>query len=1176
MLITVASVSISAISQVCRFAERIGESDHLDFRIHYLDGNGSSSDDMEDDIREADLMLIDLMGLPRGTFSKVVAAAKSCNGQRLCLGGMAPPLNRLGSYDAARFKMDEAMDEELHRIGECWKRAQYEDIEYIFTSVLRNHLGQVHLPEVACPLPRDGVYIMDPITLEGYDSADEFFQARPGDPGRGRVVLAYSGNSYPTRTIRAVRMLFERMSKFVDVLPIAMSSYDVRHIPIMRSLMGRPDMIVNVLPFRFMSGPMGGDMLSAMDLLRDIDVTHLSPFFLTRTSRDQWASSRAGTNPMEFMLNIFLPELDGALCTIPIGFNEEVYQVDAYGLSVTEIVPLEDRVNRIVGKVRNYMALRTKPNAEKRVAILSYNYPPGEGNLFGGSFLDGLGSLSSILDMLSSEGYDAVKMSSDEILDHFLRHGMLNDGQWISPSDEMLTHDARSVHPAQVSKAWGDPPGDVMVRNGRYLIPGILNGNVFIGLQPARSSDSERALSSYHDPDLPPHHQYMAMYDWIRNVFRADAIIHLGTHGTLEFLPGKESAPSSECYPDMLMGDSVHIYMYYVGNPSEAMIAKRRAHACLLSYMPPPFVKSDIYGDLLALEEAIAEYRESANMDAGRSQALLGSIISKASEMRLPTDVMELEDELMSIRESLIPRGLHTIGKAFGMEDAERYAIQAMEFPHEGVVPLERLIDPERHDINEICSRYISERHVPDHLKDDADAIRALEHMHDLAVRSSRTEELDGLRRALEGRFIDVRPGGDVMKDPEVLPTGYNIVQFNPDRVPTLAAFERGKQAAEDTIMRYKEATGAYPCGAALILWGLETSRTRGLTIGQICSYLGLRMVRNSGDFVSRFEVIPLSELGRPRIDVTVSMCGFFRDMFPNLVAGLSELFSLIISLDESEDDNHCKGAARRNREFLEQMGCASDELDELSKCRLFGPARGEYGTSMTGIVNSSSWNDEAELGNTFTDSLRYAYTRSLQGHDAQGLLRFNHRNVQVISQVRDSNDRELIDLDHYYEFLGGLSKSVEMAQGGKRSPVFVIDASRAKVRTQDVKRSIEHGIRTRLLNPKWIDGLLEVRYCGAQQINERFENVLGLASTLGEVESGVFSDMLDCYVRDPDMRRRVSENNNWAYMSMLNRLFEANSRGYWNATEEELALLEDAYLESEERAEGESDILPE
>ncbi len=1169
--ITILSISMPAVVQACKYADDVSKD--LDFRIHYIgEGDFCVNQDVESDIKDADLLIIDMMGAPRDIYSKVVSAAKACKGQRLALGGMAPPISRLGGYDSAAFKMDEGDEEIIHRIGESWKRAEYEDIVYIFNTLLGKYLGIEGIPEIEYRGCRDGVFIRDPVTLRDYETSDDYF-SDTGRRGKEYVVLAYSGNSYPTRTIDAVRLLFTRMSERIDVLPIAMNSYNIRYVDMMRGLVGRPAAIVNVLPFRFMAGPMGGDSVSATDLLRELDVPYFSPFFMTHSSRADWDSNKAGLDPMEFMLDIFLPELDGSLCTIPVGSKELIDNLAGYDIGVTDVLPIESRVDRIVGKVMSYVSLRRKNNGEKRVAIISYNYPPGEGNLFGGSFLDGAGSISSILGMLSDAGYDTSRMSADGIIGRFVSGGILNEGHWISPGKDMIKFDGLETHPEAVSEAWGHPPGHVMVSDGRYLIPGIVNGNVFVCLQPPRVSDDADVVESYHDHDLPPHHQYMAVYEWIRDVFKADAVVHLGTHGTLEFLPGKESATSSECYPDMIMGDSVHIYIYYVGNPSEAMIAKRRSHAGLISYMSPPFTKSGIYGDMMVLEGLISEYRESMIVDPGRGQTILDKIVSKAEEMRLPSDIEELEDELISIRESLIPNGLHRFGEAFSRPDAESYAIHAMEFPHDGLMSLDRFVsDPD--ELSAFVAEYLSTGDVPEIFNNDADAKQSLEYCRSLADKAESSEESSCLLKALEGRFIDVRPGGDMMKNPEVLPTGYNMIQFNPNDVPTMAAFERGAQAADDTIAQYRSATGEYPRSVALVLWGLETSRTQGMTIGQICRYLGLRMVSTSGDFAGRFEVIPLEELGRPRIDVTVSMCGFFRDMFPNIVVGLGNVFSTISSLDESPESNHCRSKTESNRRYLESKGYSSDELDSLAECRLFGPPRGEYGTSMTGLVNSSTWESEDELGCAFTESLHHAYLSSGRVLDVPGLLEENHSCVDIVSQVRDSADRELIDLDHYYEFLGGLSKAVEMARGGKAS-VFVVDSSRARVRTQDVKKSIEHGIRTRLLNPKWIDGLLKVRYHGAQNINDRFENVLGLAATTGAVESGVFSDMLVCYVEDQDMRHRIMENNNWAYLSMLNRLSEARSRGYWNATDEEIKILREAYVESEEFAEDESDVSP-
>ena len=406
---------------------------------------------------------------------------------------------------------------------------------------------------------------------------------------------------------------------------------------------------------------------------------------------------------------------------------------------------------------------------------------------------------------------------------------------------------------------------------------------------------------------------------------------------------------------------------------------------------------------------------------------------------------------------------------------------------------------------------------------------------------------------------------------PEILPTGYNMVQFNPKIVPSAAAFERGREAAENTIRMYREEHGEYPNSVAMVMWGLEISRSQGATVGQILTYLGLRMVDTAGPFQERFEILPLEELGRPRIDVTVTICGFFRDMFSNLVTGLNRVFAMVAALDEPDDMNFFRAGSRRNYDKLIEDGYTEADAEDLSVCRLFGPGEGQYGTNMTSVVEDSAWETEDDLADIFRFGLRYAYSQRYRGADTGDLMNENHSHVDIVSQIRDNVEYELVDLDHFYEFFGGLSKAVETAKG-KKAAMFITDNTGAQLKTMDVAVSIERGIRTRLLNPKWIEGLLETDYHGAQKISDRFTNVLGLAATTGAVKSSVFSDLEACYIADEDMRRRISENNNWALMSMMERLHEAHRRGYWSATEEELETLELAYMESEGSAEDEAD----
>ncbi|WII08946.1 cobaltochelatase subunit CobN [Methanomassiliicoccales archaeon LGM-DZ1] len=1170
LLITVVSVSMPAVLSTCEYAS-LHKIRGVRFSVSYVGQGHGSIEGILGDIESADALVIDLMGLSSADCRMIVSAAKKCKGIRVTAGGMAPNLARIGGYDASRFRMSAADEENLHRISQCWKRAETRDMEYIYSLILGHYLGIRSVEEKEYPEVREGVYLKDPDTGEECPDVGSYLSAHSFGKKEGTVMMAYSGSSYPYDSRKVAERMFAALGGFADVIPVAMNSYSVDSADELRRIAGKPDVIVNLLPFRFLAGPMGGDSGSAVDLLREFGAPILSPFIMTGTSRGDWMRSKTGVDAMEFMLDIFLPELDGAVCTIPVGTSEPMPSSEGFPPGASEIDPLDDRISRIAGKVRGLLRLRHKSETEKKVAIIAYNYPPGEGELFGGSFIDGAGSLSSILSMLATAGYDTVPMSAGEIISRFLSDGILNGGDWLAPTGAVIRSLPRGNHPCEISARWGPEPGKIMVSDGKYLIPGIVDGNVFIGIQPARVPEKGDISGSYHDDSLLPHHQYLAFYEWLQRDFGADAIVHLGTHGTLEFLPGKEQAMSGQCYPDMLMGDLPHFYIYYSGNPSEAMIAKRRSHAAIVSYMPPPFVRSGTYGALAELESEIAELRESSKADSGRAEMLKDSIVRKAAEMRLPTDIEELEDELVNIRNSLIPNGLHVFGKGMSAEDAACCAAESLRFPHDGLPSPESLNGISDGELAEAVSEYAADGRVPSSAADVEGIAVFLEYAKKVMSAAEHPEEEEGLLTALNGGYIEAAQGGDSLKDPEVLPSGRNIVQFNPFHIPTQAAFKRGADAARDLIDQYRRDSGRWPRRVALVLWGLETSRTQGMTIGQICGYLGLRMVSQSGDFVSRFEPIPIEELGRPRIDVTVSMCGFFRDMFPNLVTGLAKIFETVGKLDEPEEQNYIKAGDRRNLEYLSVAGYSGKEAEDLAFCRLFGPERGEYGTSVTAAVKSSSWKEESELGGMFIDSLRFAYTAERRGEDIAGLLEHNYSAVDVVSQVRDSKDREIIDLDHYYEFLGGLSKAVEVSSGAKPE-VYVVDDSGPRTKTEPAARSFERGLRTRLLNPKWIDGLLKTEYHGAQKINERFENTLGLAATVGCVNTGAFSDLLSRYVLDKNTRDCVKANNPWAYMSMIKRLSEAYERGYWKATDEELNALKKEFEDVEGELEDVSD----
>ena len=1178
--VTVVSVSTPAVRQMAAYARKVSSS-HPDivFRIYYLCGDSTASridvGRAAEDISASDLQILDLMGADGGIVASLTPALTSSKSQRIVMNGLGPVSDRLGGFDEKRFKTNKQDAANIKLFCDYFRRCDPGDIESAMNLVLKTYFGFDSLPDPVPFVDEGGIFIKEPSDGRIYHSRESYIGSKDDwIPGRKTVVLMFNASNYPSDTFPALARVAASIREFANVLPVAFNRFGSDDTGPIRELIGdSPDLLVGFIGFRLISGPMGGSSTAAMEMINDLDAPFLRPCFMTRSTSEEWRSRTSGFQVMEFMINGFMPELDGGTCIFPVGVNEETEFIEEWGIQLSEVVVIEERLSRLTGKIRGMLRLREIPRAGKRIAIVGYNYPPGEDNLFGGSFLDTLGSIAAITGSLRDAGYSTEPISAEDLKHHFLSNGLLNGGEWIQPDrDALILSDDMREHPASVTERWGEPPGDVMTEDGRYMIPGMVRGNLFIGIQPPRSS-TEGDSQQYHDPYTPPHHQYLAFYEWIRDTFKADAVVHIGTHGTVEFLPGKENAMSGDCFPDMVLGDVPHFYIYYTGNPSEAMLAKRRTHATLISYMSPPYVRSGLYGDLSELEGLIAEYRESLISDAGRSSNVLDVISRKAEEMRLPSDIDDLEHELDDIRLSLIPQGFHIFGQGFSSHEAEEFAVQAMRFPHGDAVPLDGLLGVSEDEAADIYRRHLEDGGIPGDLKDNEEAVGSLNACADIFRRASGCDEMPNLIRALDGRYIDVRIGGDFQRDPEMMPTGYNIVQFDPRAVPSEAAFERGAQAAENTIEMYRaENDGAYPDSVAIVMWGLETSRTQGATLGQILTYLGFRMVSTAGDLDKRFEPIPPEELGRPRIDVSVTICGFFRDMFSNLVTGLNRLFEKLDELNESDGESSFARNTRRNYDMLIQQGYSEEDARDLSRCRLFGPGEGLYGTGgITDAVNSSSWEKEEDLSDIFMRNMGHVYSLKKRGIEVPGLMAANHRNVDVVTQMRDAVERELIDLDHYYEFFGGLCKTVEVSRGSKAA-MYITDAAGPTMRTTDVKRSIEHGIRTRLLNPKWIDAMLKTDYHGAQHINDRFENVLGLAATTGAVGSSVFSDMEACYIADPEMRRRLMENNNWAFMSMIDRLSEASSRGYWDATDEELRILEEAYLECEERAEADTD----
>lgn len=1196
--------------------------------------NNGEAERIREAIGDADFILLDLMGAAREYEATVLHACRNSNCHIVPIGGDNQEIRailRLGNFSGRDMKAEMQpsarvspesmlrMMDVAEKLGKLlpvgklkdiknyvqiikyWKNADEGNIRNLLYLIARDYGGFHAFPKPEEPVIVQDTGIFDPVGGRYFTNVQEYRRAAEYDSQKPTVAILFYGHNYPNRTRGCVTAFIKKIQPFANVLPIAFARTTNRDLDKLRDIIAvqtgnTVGLVVSFLAFRLGAGPMGGDAEAAVNLLRELDVPLVHPFFMSRREVGEWEGSPQGINSAEFLIQMMLPELDGAIETIPIGaLTSATYDSDLQ-LDIHELQLIEERADKVAGRIKKWLALRYKAREEKRVAIICYNYPPGEDNLFGGAFLDTFVSVERILARLHAEGYQVDPVTVDQLRETFTAGKLVNSGRWLEDTADVpfIRYDKDSYAARlgntdwtdELVAQWGPAPGSIMSEQENLLIPGTIFGNVFVGLQPSRGI-YEQPDKFYHDKGLLPHHQYIAFYQWLKEEFKADAIVHVGTHGTLEFLPGKECGMSGNCLSDYLVHDIPHVYLYYAGNPAEAMIAKRRAHAVLVSYQSPPFTESELYGELAELEAMVHQRQEAQRLDTSRLPALEQMIQEKAKEQNFQhQDIEELEHELYRMRRSLIPHGLHVFGRGFSESEAASFMKFVLRYDRAEIPSLQRLL-AEVQGLN--YDQLLEDNQVSVLAQLDQQAAGLVEQYLQTGVIAKNTlpgnsvkvceevlkfgyhtfcasrdcQEEQGLLKVLDGCYLPARLAGDMVRNPDVLPTGYNLYQFDPRLVPSPIAMQRGAKVAQNTVEQYRKKHGCYPKSTAIILWGLETSRTQGETVGQILHYLGVRVVSKKNQFSPRYEIIPLEELGRPRIDIVVNICGFFRDMFPMLIGELHEVFQRIAELSETEEENNLKANANSIYASLLAEGYDQDEARELSCARLFGPAEAEYGSKVSKLIELKMWTEEKQIGETYVNNLQHVYSKNYRGKAVEGLFNSHLAAVEIVSQIRSNHEYEVTDLDHYYEYFGGLSKSVENAKGQK-AEVYITDTTGEKIQTETVDRSIARGVRTRLLNPKWIDAMLEHSYHGVQKINDRFENILGLAATTNKVDGWIFSDMHKTYIADEAMRRRLTENNRWAYFSMIERLMECNKRGYWDATKEEREELRRAYLELE------------
>lgn len=1236
MKITFVTVSAPAIQELIWAGKEINENypDSLSLKLYY------ASDDMEEnkaqtmiqDIKSSDIVFIDLMGSSPSVINSVYIGLEEAKGNIIPYGNSAREYLRLGKFTAESMKskssamkmcmdfmekmrasmpnnLEKPMPDRMRDMKNYSQIMKYFKIVDKTNSInmlyllLRDYGNSKNIPKPIEPKEKQDIGICDPYTMMYYENIEEYNKVYPFSVDKPLVAILFYGHTYPTDTSGCVSEIKNRLEEVVNVLPIAVSGPFTKNEEkyreiILNSTSIKIDLILNFMSFRLGAGPMGGDANGGVEFLKEVGVPYIHPYFMSRRTVDEWEGSVQGCSTSEVLITVMLPELDGAIETYPIGAMADPKYNEEFDVMTNELQLIDDRVDKLVARVKNHINLRKKQNKDKKIAIICYNYPPGESNLFGGAFLDTFTSVENILKGLKDEEYNVNDLSKEELMNIFTAGKAVNSGRYGDGWKDMIKYPdkdyknqfEKTSHYEEIKAEWGLSPGNIMSDENNFLIPGTIEGNVFIGLQPSRGIHEE-IDKTYHDKTLPPHHQYMAFYKWIKDEFKADAVIHVGTHGTLEFLKGKECGMSKDCYPDKLIADIPHMYLYYCGNPSEATIAKRRSHANIISYQPPVFVPGELYGDYSKIMTTIDDYYQSLGISPQSSKDILQNILNMGKEFNLGDSLEDIENELYRMKISLIPRGLHAFGQGYNHEEGREYAKGLLRYNINENISLrvliaeaknydfESLLDNGEYEIiekidneaEELFNYYMDNNKLKDKEyinKTNKDKfISTLEQGKSVCNSSQENGEIEGLIRVLDGKYNAAKLAGDIYRHPEILPTGYNLYQFDPRLVPTKTAYERGNKICENTLNAYKKENNEYPSSIAVILWGIETSRTQGESFSQILSYLGVKVSSSGSQWEPKYEIISIEELGRPRIDVTINICGFFRDMFPNLIENLDDLFVELYELDETDGENYFKANSKRIYKKLVDEGYDEKEAKQLAISRMFGPGEGQYGTGITGIIETKNWETEEHLGNVFLDNLQYVYNRTMHGKKVEGLYKENLKSIEIVSQIRSSHEYEITDLDHYYEYFGGLSKSVEMVKG-RKVKMYITDTTGDRIISESIEKSIGRGIRTRVLNPKWIDGMLEHKYHGVQKISQRFENVMGLAATTNSVEEWIYNDMHKSYVEDEKLREKLIENNPYAYMDILEQMMEYSNRGYWEATDEQIDKIKEVYLELEDSIE--------
>ena len=921
-------------------------------------------------------------------------------------------------------------------------------------------------------------------------------------------------------------------------------------------------------------------------MLAKLNVPYIAAHPVEFQNLEQWGGSDRGLLPVESTIMVAIPELDGS--TVPMvyggrpgaagktchGCHKECTFTEAH--NPQDMFTCIERVGMLAARVGKLVDLRRSERAQRKVAIVLFNFPPNAGNIGSAAYLSVFESVHNLLLGMKARGYTVdVPATTDELREQLLKGNAQQYGAdanvhtLISAND----HVKRERWLKEIEAQWGPAPGKQLSNGSAIFVLGKQFGNILLAVQPSFGYEGD-PMRLLFEHGFAPTHAFSAFYRYLREDFAANAVVHFGTHGALEFMPGKQTGMSGACWPDRLIDDLPNIYLYASNNPSEGAIAKRRSGATLVSYLTPPVTQAGLYAGLADLKVSIERWRSLEPELENESRDLAVLIQAQAAEIDLCLAdplwdvadkraleglVSNLYTDLLELEYTLIPHGLHIVGAVPPL--AERFGLLkamadvALDHPVDDSV-VQALLD------GQIPSDVVS-RHQ-DLLQYGSQ--ETLEALFAKMIRAnqlmSQETEVTGMLDALDCRFIRPAAGGDVMRNPEVLPTGRNLHGFDPFRIPSIFAVKDGAKQAEKIVQKFIDDGNAIPESIAMVLWGSDNLKSEGGQIGQALALMGALPRFDSYGRLAGAQLIPLAELGRPRIDVVITLSGIFRDLLPLQIKLLAEAAFMAASADEPLEQNFIR---KHSLAYQAEHGC---DL-ETAALRVYGNADGAYGSNVSNMVENSVWEEEDELAETYTRRKGFAFGRAGKPIQNNALLKSVLANVEMTYQNLDSMELGVTTIDNYFDTLGGITRAVKRAKGGTDVPVYIGDQTKGEGTVRTLSEQVTLETRTRMLNPKWYEGMLQHGYEGVRQIEVHITNTMGWSATTGQVQPWVYKQLTETFMLDPEMRERLAKLNPTAAARLANRLTEASQRNYWQPDSAMLSAMQQANDELEDRLEG-------